>query len=195
MVVAPPLAPVLEEEAGEPDPAADTTLVDIESQAARHARIVHPAAGARRIRPPRLGFVAVALLAVLAALIIGRTQVVRLLPQTAPLFSAIGLPVNLRGLVFENLGVSGESEDNVPVLVVTGTIRNITGEAVTVPRLRFALRNPAGLEVYAWTILPASRKLAPHALLPFRSRLASPPADSKDVLVRFFGREDIDPGR
>ena len=46
-------------------------------------------------RPPSL-----ALVALNAALIGWRAEVVRFLPQTASLYAAIGLPVNLRGLAF-----------------------------------------------------------------------------------------------
>jgi hypothetical protein len=60
--------------------------------------------------------------------------------------------------------------------------------------LRFALRSPAGLEVYAWTILPDKAILGPYATLPFHSRLASPPSDTKDVMVRFFSRQDVNAG-
>ena len=40
------------------------------------------------------------------ALVGARNEVVRYLPQTASLFAAIGLPVNLRNLKFENVKIS-----------------------------------------------------------------------------------------
>ena len=43
------------------------------------------------------------------ALIGARNDVVRYLPQTASLFAAIGLPVNLRHLKFENVRISKEA--------------------------------------------------------------------------------------
>jgi predicted Zn finger-like uncharacterized protein len=194
IVDAPPLAPVSDEPHAGAEAVTDTDAIDIESLAARQSRIVHPKPPRRRLRAPRPGLMVLALAAVLAALIGWRAQIVRLLPQTAPVFATIGLPVNLRGLVFEDLGVAGESEGDVPVLVVHGVIRNITPHQVAVPRLRFALRSPGGLEVYAWTILPDKAILGPYATLPFHSRLASPPSDTKDVMVRFFGRQDVNAG-
>jgi hypothetical protein len=71
----------------------------------------------------------------------------------------------------------------------------VANRTVEVPRLRFALRNPAGVEVYAWTALPAKPVLAAGEALPFRSRLASPPGDTHDVVVRFFHRRDLDSAR
>ena len=54
------------------------------------------------------------------------------------------LPVNLRELIFENVKSSGEFLDGVTVMVVQGTIVNLTGKALEVPRLRFALRSGFG---------------------------------------------------
>jgi hypothetical protein len=44
--------------------------------------------------------------------------------------------------------------------------------------------------VYAWTALPSKTMLGSGDGLPFRSRLASPPPDGRDVIVRFFSRRD-----
>ena len=115
----------------------------------------------------------------------------RFVPQTASLFSAVGLPVNLRGLSLDNVKTSIEAQERVTVLVVEGTIANVTRQPLEVPRLRFAVRNAAGYEVYAWTALPAEPVLAPGDRAPFRSRLASPPADAQDIIVRFFNRRDV----
>jgi hypothetical protein len=60
-----------------------------------------------------------------------------------------------------------------------------------VPRLRFAVRNATGQEIYAWTAKPSRSILEPGDKLPFRSRLASPPADASDVLVRFANANDV----
>src|SRR5262249_36494923 len=83
------------------------------------------------------------------SLVIWRTEVVRAVPQTASLFGTIGLPVNLRGLVFENVRTTGELHEGVPVLIIEGSVSNVAGKSVEVPRLRFAMRNRAGHEVYA----------------------------------------------
>jgi hypothetical protein len=119
---------------------------------------------------------------------------VRYLPQTASLFSAIGLPVNLRNLTFENVKITKEERDGVTVLSVEGTIASLSHKAVEVPRLRFAVRNASGQEIYAWTAAPTRSILNDGEKLPFRSRLASPPADASDVLVRFVNAHDADAG-
>jgi predicted Zn finger-like uncharacterized protein len=124
------------------------------------------------------------------ALIGARNDVVRYVPQTASLFAAIGLTVNLRHLTFEDVKITKEENDGVPVLVVEGTIASQSNKPVEVPRIRFAMRNATGQEIYAWTTRPGRSILEPGDKLPFRSRLASPPAEASDVMVRFVKAGD-----
>jgi predicted Zn finger-like uncharacterized protein len=140
---------------------------------------------------PGLPVTILTLVALNTALIGWRADVVRLVPQTASLYAALGLPVNLRGLTFGNVTTAIETQDGVQVLVVEGTIASASPRAVEVPRLRFSVRNHRGQEVYAWTALPARGALSPGETLAFRSRLASPPPDMREVLVRFFNRRDL----
>ncbi len=128
------------------------------------------------------------------ALVGARSEVVRYLPQTASLFAAIGLPVNLRNLKFDNVRITKENADGVNTLVVEGVIVSTSGKAAEVPRLRFAARNASGQEVYTWTALPGRSVLGPDETLPFSSRLVSPPADAVDVMVRFFSAQDAGAG-
>jgi hypothetical protein len=138
------------------------------------------------------------LIVVMLGLVLGalnwRAALVRHFPQTASLYAAIGLPVNLRGLFFQDVKSRSEFENGASVLVIEGTIVNLTTRGVDVPRLRFALRNASGHEVYAWTAQPAKAKLGSGNGLPFRARLASPPPDGRDVIVRFLNRRDIAAG-
>ena len=179
---APRLAP-------EARPAIDNSAHDIESAAIRR-RAQRPAQKRRAM--PRLRLpVVIAVFAILCtALLMWRKDAVRHMPQLASFYASIGLPVNLRGLTFTDLKIGRESHDGVPVLVVEGVIANGVGTAVEVPRLRFALRNAAGAEIYSWTAVPTQSALEPAEKLPFRSRLASPPDDGHDVQVRFFTRRD-----
>ena len=120
-----------------------------------------------------------------------RSDVVRWLPQTASLYAAIGLPVNLRGLIFTDVTTERETQGGVEVLVVQGTIVNNFKRPVEVPRLRFSVRYQSGYEVYSWTALPNRNVLLPGESLPFSSRLASPPREGDRVQVRFFNRRDL----
>lgn len=128
------------------------------------------------------------------ALIGARNDIVRYLPQTASLFAMIGLPVNLRNLSFENVKVVKEEADGASILLIEGEIISTAGTAVEVPRLRFSVRDIKGQELYAWTALATRSALKPGERLPFRSRLASPPANASDVMVRFFTARDTASG-
>jgi len=189
VVEAPPLVPPAGHEPLPGDAAAAAAeAADIESFAARRERL--QARRRNRQRTSRWAALFLVLFAGNVALIGARQEVVRYLPQTASLFSAIGLPVNLRQLNFENVRIARESEDGKPVLVVDGAIVSASAKPVEVPRLRFAARNPAGQEIYSWTMQPERKVLAPGETMSFRSRLVSPPKDVRDVMVRFFTAAD-----
>lgn len=166
---------------------------DIETLAARRAR--HASADRRQKRTALQRILSIpTLIVVLAAILLSainwRVALVRQFPQTASLFAAFGMQINLRGLSFMDVKSRGEFVDGAMVLVIEGTIVNLTPRALEVPRLRFGLRNGAGHEVYAWTALPTRTTLGSGDGLAFRTRLASPPADGRDVIVRFFNRRD-----
>jgi predicted Zn finger-like uncharacterized protein len=131
-------------------------------------------------------------LILLDAIIIGwRSDFVRLMPQTASFYARLGLLVNLRGLNFDNLSTATEQHEGVPILVVEGEVINETRKIIDIPRLRFAVRNAARQEIYSWTAVLPRTLLSPGDAVPFRTRLASPPPDAHDVLVRFLNRSDI----
>jgi predicted Zn finger-like uncharacterized protein len=165
---------------------------DVESYAARRQRL--QARRKEKRRSSRWTAIALVLFAVNVAVIGARNEVVHTLPQTASFFAAIGLPVNLRHLSFENVKISKEVQDGVNVLIVQGTIVSTANKPITVPRLRFAARDAAGQEIYIWTALPSRSILGPGEHLEFRSRLASPPADARNVMVRFFNSQDAAAG-
>lgn len=128
------------------------------------------------------------------ALVGARSEIVRYLPQTASLFAAIGLPVNLRNLKFDKVKISKEAQDGVNILIIEGVIVSTANKPTEVPRLRFAARNATGQDVYTWTALPRRSILGPGERLEFQSRLAAPPADATDVMVRFFTAQDAASG-
>lgn len=166
---------------------------DIESFAARRERM--QVKRKQKRRSSKWTAIVLILLAINVAMVGARQEVVHYLPQTASLFAAIGLPVNLRHLSFDNVRVSKDEHDGVPVLVVEGTIVSASSKAVEVPKLRFAVRNSTGQEIYSWTAQANKSVLGPGDTLPFRSRLASPPPDSNDVLVRFVTARDAEPAK
>jgi len=182
---APPIAP--EESVAASEAAAEADEVD--NFAARRKRLQ-----ARRSKERRSSHWTALILVLFAfnvALVGARSEVVRFFPQTASLFAAVGLPVNLRHLKFENMRISKETQEGLSALVIEGTIVSIASKATEVPRLRFAARDAAGQEVYTWSALPSRSILGPGEKLDFRSRFVSPPPNATDVMVRFFTAQDL----
>jgi hypothetical protein len=132
--------------------------------------------------------------ALAAALMIWRVDVVRLLPQTASFYKLAGLEVNLRGLAFKDVKLASETVDGKPVLVIEGNIIGESRKAVELPRLRFSVRDDHGTEIYAWNAVLEQTVLKPGEKAWFRSRLASPPPEGRNIDVRFFSRRDIAAG-
>jgi len=166
-----------------PDAVAGSETDEIENFAARRRRLQARRKEARR--SSRWTALILVLFAFNVALVGARNEVVRFLPQTASLFSAIGLPVNLRNLKFENMRISRETQEGLASLVIEGTIVSVTNKPTEVPRLRFSARDAAGQEVYTWTAPPGRSILGPGEKMEFRSRFVSPPENAVDVMVRF----------
>jgi predicted Zn finger-like uncharacterized protein len=182
--------PLAATEDDHPPPPPTELAEDVESVAARR----YPSMGARGslrwpLSPLATGIL---LLALLDAILVGwRNDVVRALPQTASFFAALGLPVNLRGLTFDEVATATEQHEGVPILVVEGYVVNGAHRLEDVPRLKFILRNAARQEIYSWTAVPARGSLPPGEAVAFRTRLASPPADAHDLVLRFVTRRDV----
>ena len=120
-----------------------------------------------------------------------RAPVVAAVPQTARIFAAMGMPVNLRGVEIRNIVSKVVVEQGTPQLVVEGEIVNVTKAEAKLSRLRFAIRSEKGQEIYSWKATVDKPALEPGESLKFRRRLASPPEGSADVLVRFETRGDM----
>ena len=129
--------------------------------------------------------------ALVLALMIWRGDMVRLLPQTAAFYRMVGLEVNLRGLAFKDVKLTSETVDGKPVLVIEGVIVGQRRKPVEMPRLRFAVRDAQGAEIYAWNAVLEQTVLKPGERAFFRSRLASPPPEGRNIDVRFFNKRDI----
>jgi predicted Zn finger-like uncharacterized protein len=172
----------------EPSVAPEAEPAGGESFIARRRRLQSKRAKSRRAS--RWTAVVLVLFAFNVALIGARSEVVRFLPQTASLFAAIGLPVNLRQLDFADVRISRQVENGATILLVDGKIVSKAAKPLDVPRLRFAARNAAGQELYTWTARPERSILPAGESMEFHTSLAKPPADAADVMVRFFNAQD-----
>ncbi|WP_027584050.1 MJ0042-type zinc finger domain-containing protein [Bradyrhizobium sp. Ai1a-2] len=153
-----------------------------------------PALPRMRMPAASLPTACAAMAALVVALVVWRSDVVRLLPQTALFYRLAGLEVNLRGVVFKDIKVSNETVDGKPVLVIEGMIVGESRKPVELPRLRFAVRDAQGAEIYAWNTVLEQPVLKPGERAFFKSRLASPPPEGRDVDIRFFNKRDLAAG-
>lgn len=128
---------------------------------------------------------------IVAAAVLSPATFVRLVPDLAGLYAKAGMPVNLRGLEFREVRTTRETHDGIALLVTEGKIANISGQELELPRIRVAVLGTGGQELYAWTTAATRERLGEGETIPFKSRLASPPAEARQVQVRFLGRGDL----
>jgi predicted Zn finger-like uncharacterized protein len=128
---------------------------------------------------------AACLILLVGGLALARDSVVRALPGTAKLYAAVGVPVNLRGLEFRGVRPELVTEGDSRTLVIEGEVANVTRKGRDVPPIAVAVRNKTGQPLYSWTVDPPRERLEAGETLAFRSRLATPPLDGHDILVRF----------
>src|SRR5260370_7669488 len=98
----------------------------------------------------------------------------------------VGLEGNPRGLALKDVKIRSETMEGKPVLVIEGVIVGLARKPVELPRLRFSVRDAQGAEIYAWNALLEQAVLNPGERAWFKSRLASPPAEGRNIHVRFF---------
>lgn len=141
-------------------------------------------AEAPRRAPPRVAIGAVCALALATLALAGRERIVTRIPATDRLFAAIGLPVNLAGVEFRGVASKVTEIDGQKVLAVTGEVVNLRSSgSAPVPGLTLTARGADGRALYVWTAQAAASKLAPGETTSFRTRLAAPPDEARDVVV------------
>lgn len=111
-------------------------------------------------------------------------EIVQIWPESASLYEWLGTPVNARG--FKIIAThSQELNNTVPVIAIKGQIINETDRELAVPKIRLAVRDQRGRELYHWTVLADQQRLGPREEGTFSARLESPPPDAADLEVRF----------
>jgi hypothetical protein len=114
-----------------------------------------------------------------------RTAIVRLTPGAARLYSAVGLAVNLRGMALETVHAALDEANGKQTLTVDGALVNLRDETLETPIIRIAVRDAEKREIYVWSAKASTAKLRPGERGAFRTRLAAPPEEAHDVMVRF----------
>ncbi len=156
----------------------------------RPQNAVDPPAQATASRQPFLQRAGAAL-AIIALLIGGlglagrREGVVRAWPGSAGLFAAVGLPVNLRGLSLRAVQSQIIDDRGQRVLAVEGSVVNLRPHDAALPDLVLSVRAADGRTLYTWTSPAPKARIAAAETVLVGARLASPPAEGRDVRVQF----------
>lgn len=154
----------------------------------------------KKVPPPnarlaKTGMVAAMVMAAgigtVSSLVLLREDAMRLFPSTSRFFDAVGLSTATRGLDIVDVQSQLLYEDGQETLEVSGRVVNNAKRSLKLPVLRLAIRGGAGSELYVWTANADVTELGPGEAVRFSRRLASPPADSQSVMVRFVAKDDI----
>jgi predicted Zn finger-like uncharacterized protein len=115
-----------------------------------------------------------------------RQEITVIWPQSAGVYSTLGMKVNAKGVDFSKVDYHRESEDGQVVLAVTGAIVNNSDRELPVPQtVRVTLSDASNHEIYHWTFTPTVRTLKAGQSIPFTTRISSPPAAARHLEVRF----------
>jgi len=132
-----------------------------------------------------VGLIVVVLLIAVSA-VRYRQDIAVIWPQSAGVYSSLGLPVNASGIDFRQVRYQRENEDGQIVLAVSGMIVNAGTRELPVPQtVRVTLSDADKRELYHWNFKPTALVLKPGQSVPFTTRLSSPPAAARHLEVRF----------
>ncbi len=119
------------------------------------------------------------------AVVTYRQTIAELWPNAASFYAAIGMPLNVRGLAFEDVSHTVDEEEGQRLLSITGKIANIGQRELPIPSVKISLADAERHELYAWDFEVGVATLKPGETASFVQRLTNPPATATFVDVRF----------
>jgi predicted Zn finger-like uncharacterized protein len=139
---------------------------------------------ARVRRTARLG----AFVLLISLLVLGfslRNDLVTWFPALAGLYAAVGLPVNVIGLEFEDSKTMTSFRSGKAVMLITSRIRSVASQVVPVPPVLVSLLDGSGATVYEWTVTPQAAEMAPGEVFEFSTEVNAPPQGAVTVRLSF----------
>ena len=129
---------------------------------------------------------AVLVILVLASAVIGRNEIVAVLPASASIYQKLGLPVTVRlGLEFENVTSRRLAERGISILVVEGEIVNKSQEMREVPGVRITLLDDGGRQLQHQVFEAETPNVAAGASTAFSGRVVNPAEQARNFSVTF----------
>ena len=128
---------------------------------------------------------AILFLGLLISAVFFRNQVVNVWPESAGAYKLVGLDVNRFGLDFADIDAERTFEGTMPILVIRGTVRNVSEQDQRGSDVRVGLRDERGTEV-ANVLAPLDvEALAPGQMAQFQTRLENPPVEAFELELSF----------
>lgn len=142
---------------------------------------------AGRRRTIRLIWLVAALLAVagIVAAFLNRQAIVNRQPETASLFQTLGADVRAGGLTLDTPSTSTARTDGQVVIRVEGAVRNMTGQAKSVPLIALSLHDEADTKLAEWFVEPDAAQLEGRGRWPFSTEYTDPPEGALSLRYGF----------
>ncbi len=115
-----------------------------------------------------------------------RNDIVKSWPQSAAAYRQIGLDVNPFGLEFDIIERSRTFNDTLPIVTVSGKVKNVARSDVNAPAVRIHLKDEAGRIVATAYSAIAPSVLGPDSTGSFSSEIEQAPNDSFEIEVSFI---------
>jgi predicted Zn finger-like uncharacterized protein len=117
--------------------------------------------------------------------------VVSAAPIAIKAYERLGYDINIYGLQLRRVERQHAIINGARVLSIKGDILNVSDSPRKLPWLRFALEDPAGKELYTWTLDTAARPLRAGEITGFTTRVAAPPEGATQLKIRFAKADEI----
>ena len=121
-----------------------------------------------------------------------RDAIVRVWPQSAAAYRALGFEVNRFGLEFAGIEHSRTFIDTLPVVTVAGEATNVTRMPVPAAGVRVDLKDDSGGIVATQFGMLSPAELAPGESGSFAVTIEPAPIESFEIFLTFVDRRDVD---
>ncbi len=183
-------------QAGQKSPARseDDFEIDLANVTEPSATLAAEDAAQEPWRAPRWLVAVVAIAATVIILLAGglilRQTLIEAIPESAAVFRLLGLSVEVRrpGLEIRDVTSSREWSGPEEVLVVTGTVANVSGGPIAIPSLRIALNDAGERELQSVTVSGAGRVLLAGDSSSFQARILGPLETAVRIKITFEDR-------
>lgn len=114
-----------------------------------------------------------------------RTDIVRIFPDLAGTYQALGLGVNVVGLEFRDVKTLLALRRGADVVQVDARIYSVAAGKVEVPPVVVTLLNDENLPLYEWSVAPSVSSVESGQVIDFSTQVSAPPPGATKVRLTF----------